>query len=122
MFSIDGDDAANYSAPDDCYEEGNISPRKIIMNAPGIDEFKVYDATKDATNVVINNGAENDVQGDDINITHTAEYNSKDVFSAKSITVTYYMDGDDADNYIAPDQYTIEDAVIYPLQRYGRNA
>ncbi|MGI6701758.1 MAG: YDG domain-containing protein [Christensenellales bacterium] len=116
MFSIDGDDAANYSAPDDCYEEGNISPRKIIMNAPGIDEFKVYDATKDATNVVINNGAENDVQGDDINITHTAEYNSKDVFSANSITVTYYMDGDDADNYIAPDQYTIEDAVIYPLQ------
>ncbi|ADY14311.1 YDG domain-containing protein [Sphaerochaeta globosa] len=99
-YALTGDDKDNYLKPvDDASFAGTITRKALTANLPSIQLSKEYDGT---TAVFTTSGSldEDDViPGDDVQIHAQASYNSATAGDEKTITVTYNLRGDDANNY-----------------------
>ena len=82
-----------------------IHPKQLIISNPSVEASKSYDATTDCR--VISSGKLNNiVDGDDVFVLTKAEYSDSKVGNDKKVTVSYSLYGADADNYLAPVDYT----------------
>jgi oligosaccharide reducing-end xylanase len=92
---------------DETYAEATTSYTLVVeqlqltISAPSVTP-KTYDGTTDAKDTVTLGSLTNKVNGDDVNVTYIANYNSPDVAEVNQITVVYSISGAQADNYIKP--------------------
>ncbi|WP_186893220.1 YDG domain-containing protein [Acetobacterium malicum] len=118
-YSLDGKDADNYQAPaGDTTQKSAITPLQLTLSgvAPSVATTKEYDGTA-ATNITAQDVTVNNaINGEDVKVTTTATYADKHVGPAKPVTLTYNLDGKDADNYLAPTGDTTQKSTITPLQ------
>lgn len=104
-YSLTGDDAFNYSAPNASTDSAFITPLQLVANAPSITRTKSYDGNRIAT--VVPGTLRNAVEGfTDFTFTANGQYDNPNVGTGKAITVTYSINGKDAINYIRPINYT----------------
>ena len=120
-FSISGNDAGNYTAPNNTSSTGNITQLQLVMGNPTLTTSKTYDAT---TSAAVTIGSPTNRQGSDtINVTAAANYNNKSAGTGnKTITVVYTMgSGGDTANYSQPANFVITNGTIsqYPLTVTG---
>ena len=102
--------AANYSMAS-IAATGDINPLLLTINNPSLTLSKVYDGN--TTAAVTANAFTNKVGTDDVTInTVTANYDTKDVGSGKTITVVYTITGTAVVNYTKPDDYVVNTGVI----------
>lgn len=102
--------AANYSMAS-IAATGDINPLLLIIENPTLTTTKVYDGN--TTAAVTANAFTNKVGSDDVTInTITANYDTKDVGTEKTITVVYTITGSDAGNYTKPVDYVVYTGVI----------
>jgi len=79
-----------------------IKPEPVKLVASGATVAnKKYDGTSSAvvTKVII----ENIAQGDNVTVSSTATFDTKDAGTGKTVTIKYTISGPDAEKYIAPD-------------------
>ncbi|MBC5580964.1 hypothetical protein H8S23_05555 [Anaerofilum sp. BX8] len=76
-----------------------VRPRALLASPSAVTLKKQYDGTPTAAVSAV---PLNLLDGDDLVLSASAAYNDKNVGSAKTITVTYEIDGQDAHNYTAP--------------------
>ncbi len=114
-YGLEGADAGNYIAPgNDISEFGEITPKTLSISAPDIQLTKIYDGTTDA--VVATGDLSGVVEGDDVTVSATANYDTKDAGTEKTITVVYLVTGDDSSNYTGLDDFTTDQGVITQKQ------
>ncbi len=105
-------DADNYSMAS-IAATGDINPLLLTIANPTLTLSKVYDGN--ATAAVTANAFTNKVGADDVTInTVTANYDTKDVGSGKTITVVYTITGPAAGNYTKPVDYVVNTGEITP--------
>jgi len=106
-YTLAGADAGNYLKPVSKTEEGLINKRSLTVSGTTVTTEKAYDGSISAE--VISQGTmSGDVTGDDVSVTATATYDDKTAASDKTITITYTLDGSDAENYLKPVSKTKE--------------
>lgn len=106
----------NYAWGDTC--TATITPLKLTITGTTVNN-KTYDGTTNGT--VKQLGDTNTIVGDDLTIVPTVKFADKNVVTyAKNCTISYSISGEDADNYIAPDNDT-STAWIYALNFYNAN-
>lgn len=101
-YALSGSDAGNYIKPsDDSSNSGNIIKKQLTVSQTTIASEKVYDGSRSAT---INSYGTlaGIITGDSVAIQTTATFDTKDVGTAKPITLTYTLSGTDKDNYFVP--------------------
>lgn len=104
--------ATNYSMAD-IAATGDINPLLLTITDPTLTLSKVYDGN--TTAAVTANAFTNKVGADDVTInTVTANYDTKDVGSGKTITVVYTITGAAAGNYTKPVDYVVNTGEITP--------
>ncbi len=118
VYTLSGDDAINYTAPQDyTIHTGTITAKQLTISAPELEQEKVYDGT---VAVSVTDDKASTLSGveenDEVTVSATATYDDKDAGTAKTITVVYTLSGDDAINYTAPDDYTINTGEITAKQ------
>lgn len=114
-YYITGVDKDNYIAPDATYSTANIRPLKLMAGVPDVVKRKEYDRTNAAAVSVSSDLLTNLVEPyTNIDLHAVATYNNEKVATGKHIVVAYSITGEDAVNYIAPDNYEkIYDGEIY---------
>ena len=114
-YYITGADKDNYIAPATTYDTASIRPLKLIAGVPDVVKRKEYDGTNVATVSVSSDLLTNLVEPyTNIDLHAVATYNNEKVATGKQIVVAYSITGEDAINYIAPDNYqAIYDGEIY---------
>ena len=110
-YALSGSAAGNYSAPvNNTDGTGVITAKAITVSAPTITATKVYDF---GTSAVVTLGTvTGNVDGGSLIVTPTGNYDTKDVGTGKTITVTYALSGSEAGNYTAPANNSIATGVI----------
>lgn len=112
-FELTGDPVTvnNYVTPNDVHDTATIRPKKLKASAPSITKAKVYDGN---ANAAVSAGSLTNMVKDFEKVTlgATASYDNENEGSNKLVTVTYTISGNDAVNYIAPDDYTVNDGKI----------
>jgi filamentous hemagglutinin family protein len=100
-ITLSGDDAGNYSAPNELTTSANIAPRPIDITATAAD--KIYDGTT----TVLSTLQDNRVAGDTLVTTAIASFNDKNAGTGKNVTVSgIALTGTDALNYSYQPQLT----------------
>ncbi len=101
----------NYVTPNDVHDTATIRPKKLKASAPSITKAKVYDGN---ANAAVSAGSLTNMVKDFEKVTlgATASYDNENEGSGKLITVSYTISGNDAINYIAPDDYIVRDGRI----------
>ncbi|WP_321301825.1 YDG domain-containing protein [uncultured Sphaerochaeta sp.] len=101
-YELSGDDADNYLKPaDDSSYRGTITKKQLTVSETTVALEKVYDGSRSATINSYGTFA-GIISGDSVAIQTTATYDTKDVGTAKPITLTYTLSGTDKDNYFSP--------------------
>lgn len=92
-------------------QEYEITPRKLEAEVR-VKKSKTYDGwpNVDSPEVAIRNL----VEGDEVNLYATAQYDNTQAGKNKTISVSYQMSGKDAGKYIVPDEFTLTDGEIVP--------
>lgn len=111
-YELEGGDAVNYIQPDMTkVVDGKITRLQLGVEATEIAREKSYDGNPSA--VVSNPGRlTNAIYSDDVELKVRAEYENAQIGSGKRIDVRYELAGSDADNYIAPRNYSLYDGII----------
>lgn len=111
VFSISGDDAANYIKPaDSVITDGQINQKQLTITSPTITLKKTIDGN---TNAAIQKGSlVGVVDGDDVTVSAAADYATPDLGENKAITVVYTLGGADKDNYLKPSDSVTTKGVI----------
>ncbi len=78
----------------------NVDPLQLTIRNPNLTEIKVYDGNNTAE--VIPGTLSGVLPGDDVTVSASAAYDSKNVGVDKDIKVVYSLGGVDAGNYLAP--------------------
>ncbi|MBQ3454421.1 MAG: hypothetical protein IJG25_06090, partial [Thermoguttaceae bacterium] len=110
-YTLGGADLGNYTVSvEDAY--GTITRRTLTVDDVTVGE-KTYDGTTDLDITI--GGIEGVVPGEDVTVTPKGELPSAEP-GTYEVTVTFDLEGDDADNYDAPEpitvRVTVEPAVI----------
>ena len=88
--------------------------KQLTISTPTITTSKVYDGT---TTAVVSAGTISGIIGaEDVAVSATATYDTKQVGTGKTITVIYTLGGANASNYIKPADYTVTTGIITPIQ------
>ena len=115
VFTPSPDDTTDYSREPGYDPETGTVTRKVPitvgkMSAVDVSKIEVADSkTYDGTTyaAVTGNGAIRIISGDDVTVTVSAAYDTKDVGQGKLITVHFSISGKDKDRYTIPEDYTI---------------
>lgn len=115
VYSLAGEDAGQYAAPEDYnITDGIISPADLVCKADSVFLEKVYDGTTVAN---IENYVFEGIAGDEVAVLVHADYDSAEAGTSKQITVDFAVTGRDAINYKTPDGFTYSSAgIIEPRQ------
>ncbi len=100
VYTIDGEDKDNYLAPVNGSLTGTIHKKVLTVKNIGVEGSKEYDG-----NTTINVTActiEGIVDPALVTVQKTATFDTKQVGTGKSISVSFSLDGADKDNYIEP--------------------
>ena len=100
VYTIDGDDKDNYLAPVNGSLTGTIHKKVLTAKNIGVEGSKEYDG-----NTTINVTActiEGIVDPALVTVQKTATFDTKQVGTGKSISVSFSLDGEDKDSYIEP--------------------
>ncbi|NBK20785.1 MAG: hypothetical protein EOM68_02025, partial [Spirochaetia bacterium] len=116
-YTIEGPNAGNYRAPgiDTTSYKGNITGPKLTISDPILEKTKTYDGTL-ACQVAPGSMVSGIVGSEDVQVTASASYDTKDFGTNKTITVHYSLTGGDIDKYIAPDDNIFRDGKIEKQQ------
>ena len=105
IFLSDGDNgglASNYSVAESTTAEANITAKELTFSATGSN--KVYDGTSDAT--ITSDSLDGFVGSETVIVSgYDAAFNSKDVFTANTITVSGIILGDGTDGGLASNYF-----------------
>lgn len=112
IASVTLTDSTNYQLTDNEIDIV-IEHLTVVLTDFTLSETKVFDGTTAAA--VSADWTHNIADGDDAKLTVKAFYNSQNVNEATVITVRFYLEGINADNYAKPADYSIEGASITPL-------
>ena len=99
VFYDSGEETSNYAWGDTC--TATITKLQLVVDTTVAN--KIYDGT---TNGSVKSLTSNAIEGDDLVITPTVTFANKNVGYNASCHVTYAISGDDADNYIVPQDET----------------
>ncbi|MEA5029083.1 MAG: YDG domain-containing protein [Sphaerochaeta associata] len=100
VYTIDGEDKDNYLAPVNGSLTGTIHKKVLTVKNIGVEGSKEYDG-----NTTINVTActiEGIVDPALVTVQKTATFDTKQVGTGKSISVSFSLDGEDKDSYIEP--------------------
>ena len=112
-MTISGDDAGNYTLTQPTLT-GDINKVQLTIAAPTITKSKIYDG---ATTAEVTAGALTGVvEGEDVDVSAAADYDSENVGTSKTITVVYTLTGANIINYLAPTDDTANDGAITSKQ------
>jgi len=112
-MTISGDDAGNYTLTQPTLT-GDINKVQLTIAAPTITKSKIYDG---ATTAEVTAGALTGVvEGEDVDVSAAADYDSENVGTSKTITVVYTLTGVNIINYLAPTDDTANDGAITSKQ------
>ncbi len=114
-LSITGSDAANYILPTTSLSsQATISPKQLTVSAPLFPSTsKVYDGTTSAPDFATPPSLIGVADGDDVTLSFAAAFDSPDAGS-RIIVVSFSLLGSDANNYLAPDAYSVAGEIIEP--------
>lgn len=111
-YELVGGDAVNYTRPGDRDEVGaKIARLQLGVEGTEITREKKYDGEVLA-NVANPGRLTNAIHSDTVHLKVTAQYDTPDIGTGKTITIAYNVEGTNARNYIAPTGYTLNDGVI----------
>ena len=92
-----------------------VSPLKLEVSEPEISHTKVYDGNTSVTLTGKNSVLTNKLASDDVAIASQKQvYDTPEIGSGKTITVSFELSGDLTDKYIAPDNIVYTDGAITP--------
>ena len=114
-ITIDGGKDENYRF---VYVPADFEVTKAILTvgSPDIVISKIYDGT---TNAVVNPFSTTGITGfdqDNLQVSASAVYDNALVGTDKTITVSYSLSGSAADNYVAPETFTLTTGEITAKQ------
>ncbi|GAB2607827.1 hypothetical protein GCM10026987_02010 [Belliella aquatica] len=111
VYTIAGEDADNYLAPEDLVvTNGVITKAQLTLASQELTTEKVFDSsTTAAVSDIVLSGVVGD---EEVEATGVATYDNANVGTDKAITVVYTIAGEDAGNYLAPEDVVVETAVI----------
>jgi hypothetical protein len=115
VYTLDGDDKANYTAPANfTATTGKITKKQLTISLGSVTTEKVYNGTASATATC--GDLEGVLEGDNVGRGMNAVYDSKNVGNNKTITISYSINGADAvvANYLAPIPVVRNDGKITP--------
>lgn len=118
VYTLGGADAHKYTAPENyVLNIGDISAKQLTA-IPIFDKsmVKVYDGTTNLEGVNISTSS-GIVDGDDVKILAKGTYDTPDVGTGKTVTVTYWLVGSMAYNYIAPKPLIIQGAGVIEAKK-----
>ncbi|MDF2820322.1 MAG: hypothetical protein K0R15_763 [Clostridiales bacterium] len=114
-YQISGADAGKYIKPADyVVKTGEIKALQLTISAPILQTTKPYDGGTSAGVTIGELGGV--IQGDDVTITSIATYDTNHAGKDKTITIEYSLAGEDAINYIKPENYTDNSGEITKIQ------
>ena len=94
-------------------QEFEIAPRKLEADVQ-VEKSKVYDSSSNVESPTVT--ITNLVEGDEVELSATAQYDNKNAGRNKTVTVSYRMSGKDAGKYLAPDELRFTDGEILPKE------
>jgi len=109
-ITLTGAAAGNYALTQPNNVTVTISPLQLTIAAPNVTATRAYNGG--VTAAATAGALENKFGEDDVIVTATATYNSKNVLEANEITVVYEISGADAGNYIVPENFAIAGTII----------
>ncbi len=114
-YTISGNDADKYTKPVNyVVATGEIIPIQLSVSTPTLTVSKEYDgSTTAAVSMGILSGK---INGDNLNVSISAAYDSNEIGNSKTITVSYALSGADAGNYVKPADYTVTNGEIKAKQ------
>ena len=114
-LSLTGSDANNYSLPASSLStKASISPKQLSVSEPIFSSTsKVYDGTTSAPDFATPPSLIGVVDGDDVTLSFSAAFDSPDA-GARTIVVSFSLLGSDANNYLAPDAYSVAGEITEP--------
>ena len=124
IYTLTGDDKDNYLVPLDYItidgEEGAVVRIDALQLTAtySVTNMKIYDGNTSAVSAFIS--FDNAYLTDNVSATTDADYNSKNVLNATTITVVFTLSGSDKDNYIKPININ-EDGTITTLKLLMNN-
>lgn len=102
VYTLTGDDSANYIKPEDGTYQGVIQKYYLSVNGgTGVATTKTYDGTLDAE-ITQEPSLVGVVAGDSVTLHTTAAYETDGAATGKKVWVYYNIDGDDTANYVPP--------------------
>jgi len=116
VYKLNGSYAANYLAPvNDVYNTTNveITRKQLTISTPTVVTNKMVDGNTSAqiSSVSYLYGIET-VDAGNVSVSAAANYDNALAGKSKVITVAYTLSGNAKDNYLAPDNFIINNAII----------
>ncbi|MCQ2343501.1 MAG: YDG domain-containing protein [Paludibacteraceae bacterium] len=115
-YMLLGPDANNYhltNSGDTAFS--TIVPKNVTVSGTVVESIRAYDATTNCR-IIAPGVVDSLCNGDNVNIMAFAQFNDKNVDTAKVITISYVLSGADANNYIVSAQTTMNDGAITPAK------
>ena len=114
-LSLTGPDANNYSLPASSLScQASISPKQLSFSTPQFSSTsKVYDGTSSAPDFSTPPSLIGVVDGDDVSLSSSAAFDSPDA-GPRTIVVSFSLFGSDANNYLAPEDYSVAGEISEP--------
>ena len=113
-LSLTGPDANNYSLPASLSCQASISPKQLSVSTPQFSSTsKVYDGTSSAPDFSTPPSLIGVVDGDDVSLSSSAAFDSPDA-GPRTIVVSFSLFGSDANNYLAPEDYSVAGEISEP--------
>ncbi|SNS75574.1 The GLUG motif-containing protein, partial [Belliella buryatensis] len=111
VYTIAGEDADNYLAPEDLVvTNGVITQAQLTVASQELTTEKVFDSSTTASvSDILLSGVVGD---EEVTVSAVATYDNANAGTDKAITVVYTIAGEDAGNYLAPEDVVVETAVI----------
>jgi len=114
-LSLTGPDANNYTLPASSLScQASISPKQLSVSTPQFSSTsKVYDGTSSAPDFSTPPSLIGVVDGDDVSLSSSAAFDSPDA-GPRTIVVSFSLFGSDANNYLAPEDYSVAGEISEP--------
>ena len=114
-LSLTGSDANNYTLPTTSLScQAAISPKQLSISSPQFSSTsKVYDGTTSAPEFSTPPSLIGVVDGDAVSLSSSAAFDSPDA-GPRTIVVSFSLFGSDANNYLAPDAYSVAGEISEP--------
>ncbi|MDY0290502.1 MAG: YDG domain-containing protein, partial [Sphaerochaeta sp.] len=109
IYPISGTDIGNYLQPGNTAVEGAISQKQLAIASQNLTTSKAYNGNANAAiSGVTLDGV---ISGDRVTVSATATYDSMEIGTGKTITVSYALGDSHAGNYLKPADTTFTGAI-----------